>query len=139
MRCINCYPLPTDWDWAAKALDFSTPDPIIRGVPGGDPVVIQTIAQPEASNATLPILNYNEDAQKAEPAIAQPDVNPAMQQKPKATSPSPKQQNLPSVDPGKRTDFRLLGWTAPPPPSSSGPPVASPLQVGTLPEGDFVW
>ena len=44
MRYIKCYPPPTGWDWAAKALDFSAPGPIIRGVPGGEPVVVSTIA-----------------------------------------------------------------------------------------------
>ena len=45
MRYIDCRPLPTGWDWAAKALDFRAPDPPIRGVPGGEHVADPTIAQ----------------------------------------------------------------------------------------------
>ena len=44
MRYIDCYPLPAGRDWAAKAFDFKAPGPCIRGVPGGEPVVIPTIA-----------------------------------------------------------------------------------------------
>ena len=54
MRYINSYPLPNGWDWAAKALDFPAPEPIIRGIPGGEPIVIQTIAQAKASNVARP-------------------------------------------------------------------------------------
>ena len=56
MRYINSYPLPTGWDWAAKALDFSAPEPIIRGIPGGATIVIRTIDQTNAANATRQML-----------------------------------------------------------------------------------
>ena len=44
IRYIDCHPLPTGWGRAAKALDFKAPDPFIRGVPGGEPVVVPTSA-----------------------------------------------------------------------------------------------
>ena len=48
MRYVNCTPLPTGWDWAAKSLDFLAPDPLIRGVHRGDPVAIPTVASAKA-------------------------------------------------------------------------------------------
>ena len=72
MRYINSHPLPTGWYWAAKALDFSAPEPIFRGIPGGDPIVIQTVAQTKASSVARPMLRPPEEQKKAvDPPIAQ--------------------------------------------------------------------
>ena len=72
MRYSNSYPLPTGWDWAAKALDFSAPGPILRGIPGGEPIVIQTVAQTKASNVTRPMSQPPEKQKKsADPPVAQ--------------------------------------------------------------------
>ena len=65
MRFIECYPLPTGWDWAAKALDFKPPGPFIRGVPGGEPLVIPTIAETKARNIAPPTPGNDKEAQKA--------------------------------------------------------------------------
>ena len=54
--CINSYPLPRRWDWSATALDVSAPEPMLRGFHGGEPIVIQTIAQTNAANAVCPML-----------------------------------------------------------------------------------
>ena len=72
MRYINSYPLPVGWDWAAKALDFPAPAPILRGVPGWEPIVIQTIAQTRPPNVARPTPPPPEAPKKAVvPTIAQ--------------------------------------------------------------------
>ena len=72
MRYINNYPLPTGWDWAAKALDFSAPEPVIRGIPVGEPLVIRAIAHTHAANANRPMLPPPADTQNAaDPLITQ--------------------------------------------------------------------
>ena len=94
-RYINSFPPPAGWNRAAEALDFSVPAPIIRGIPVSGPVGVQTIAQTRASNAALPMLTFPMEPKSAEFTI-QPAVNPTMQPKPKAFSPSPQPPNLPS-------------------------------------------
>ena len=72
MRYINSYTPPTRWGWAATAPDFSAPEPILRGIPGGEPTGIQTVARTQSSNATrLTLQPPEEQAKAADPPIAQ--------------------------------------------------------------------
>ena len=74
MRHTNSHPLPAGWDWAAKALDFSAPEPIIREIPGGEAVVVQTILRTKASNAAPPMLTLPMEPRSAGAVHAQPAV-----------------------------------------------------------------
>ena len=38
-------PLPLGWDWAARSLEFTAPDPLFRGIVPGSPRFIPTVAQ----------------------------------------------------------------------------------------------
>ena len=98
MRYINNYPLPTGWDWAAKALDFSAPAAITRGIPGEEPIAIQTIALTNIANANRPMLPPPADPQNtAVQPIAQttsrnvipPEQKPSDKQKTEGNDPTP--------------------------------------------------
>ena len=104
MRYINSYPLPAGWDWAAKALDFPDPEPVIRGFPGSEPVVGRAIAQTKASDAAPAMLTFPKEQKSAGAVHAQPAVNPTLQPKPEASSPSPQPPNLP---PGSSNQLNL--------------------------------
>ena len=80
MRYIDCYPLPTGWDWGAKVLDFKAPGPFIRGVPGGEPVVAPTIAQTKAQNIVLTTPGNHKEVPKAIRDRPIQDVRPEAQQ-----------------------------------------------------------
>ena len=96
MRYINAYPLPAGWDWAAKAPDFSSPEPIIRGIPGSEPIAAQRVAKAKASDAALPMPTSPMEQRIAGAVHAQSAVNPTLQPKHLASSPSPQPSNLPS-------------------------------------------
>ena len=62
LRYIDCFPLPSGWDWAALSLEFPAPDPVIRGVFRGDPVAILTVASEKATIAANAKKEKNKDA-----------------------------------------------------------------------------
>ena len=74
MKYINCYPPPPGWDWAAKALDIQAPEPILRGIPGGGPIVIRTIAQTNNAKVLSQLLPHLKEPMKAKES---PNVQPA--------------------------------------------------------------
>ena len=43
----NCAPLPSGWDWVARALEFNAPDPLIRPLPHGLSAPIPAISESE--------------------------------------------------------------------------------------------
>ena len=56
LRFNNRTPLHPGWDWAARALEFQAPDPLIqrffRGAPMRTPSTAQANAQPPAKRET---------------------------------------------------------------------------------------
>ena len=86
-RYINNYHLPTGWDWAAKALDFSAPAAIMRGIPGEEPIVIQTTALASAANANRASLPPP-IAQTTSQAAILPEQKPNDQQKTEEIDPT---------------------------------------------------
>ena len=51
LRRNDCMPLSTGRDWAAKSPEVHAPDPLVRGVFRGDPLLILTIAQERAETS----------------------------------------------------------------------------------------
>ena len=114
-------------------MDFSAPEPILRGSPGGEPSVIRTINQTNAANASRPMLPPHEDPKKAaDPPIAQttlpatihPTLKLLEEQKnagattaplvdtptlqPRLPLGSPTQANAPTTDPDPRWEGRSM-------------------------------
>ena len=79
VRYIDRFSLPTGRGWAAQALDFKASDSFIRGVPGGGPVVILTIAQSEAQNIAHTTQDKKTEARQevtvGSTGMSQKDVN----------------------------------------------------------------
>ena len=80
IRYIDCYPLPTAWDWAAKDLAFKDPDPCIRNAPGGEQVVVPTNAETKARNIALQTPGNNKEEPKAIHDRTTQDGYPEVQQ-----------------------------------------------------------
>ena len=128
----QCYPLPTGWDWAAKVLDFKAPGPFIRGVPGGEPVAIPTIAQTRARDIAFPTPGNNKEVRKAIIYRTTLDTTKEAQQTLTKGSKGLSQMDVNCDPKNKRADFRLLGWPASPSPSFSGLPAEGALQLTSV-------
>ena len=64
LRYIDCFPLPSGWDWAALSLDFKAPGPSIRGVPRGNLVAAPTVVRAKAKNIEHTRQEKNAEAEK---------------------------------------------------------------------------
>ena len=132
LRFIDCYPLPTGWDWAAVALEFKAPDPFTRGVPGSEPVVSPTIAQTKARNMVLPSPDTNKEAPKAIQDRATQDVRPEVRQAWNEGMEGLDTKDVFMGKKGKCADFQSLGGKASPTKSPLSPLMEGPLQSTML-------
>ena len=113
-------------------LDFKAPGPCIRGAPGGEPVATPTIAQTKARNISFPMPGNNKEVPKAIIDRTTLGANTGAQQTSNKGSKGMSRKDANWDQRGKRADFRLFGWKAPPSPSFSGLPAEGSLQFTSL-------
>ena len=109
VRYIERHPLPMRWDWAAEALDFKAPDTFIRGVLGGEPVVIRAIAQTKAQYIAFPMPGNGRAAQKAITDRTMLGANKVAQQTSNKGFKNVSQTDVRCDQRGECADFRRFG------------------------------